>query len=121
MNLRAWLLMLWVLAVPIGHVSARAQSRPATAAVPVDAVRAILDACRSHPIVALDDSHGNEQVHAFRLSLIRDASFPTMINDIVVEFGNARYQDLMDRFVRGDEVPYEALRRVWQDTTLRRR
>jgi hypothetical protein len=65
----------------------------------------------------LADSHGSEQLHAFRLSLIRDPEFPAAVNDIVVEFGNARYQDLMDRFVRGGEVAYEMLRHVWQDTT----
>jgi hypothetical protein len=40
-----------------------------------------------------------------------------VVNDVVVEFGNARYQDRVDRFVRGEDVPYESLRRVWLDTT----
>jgi len=39
------------------------------------------------------------------------------LNDIVLEFGNARYQDVIDRFVRGEEVPYDSLRQVWQNTT----
>ena len=64
-----------------------------------------------------EGTHDNEQGHAFRLSLIRDPRFATTVNDIVVECGNFRYQDLMDRFVRGDDVPYDALRRVWQNTT----
>jgi len=93
------------------------QSTASTSAVPIPPVRAILDAFRSRSLVALADDHGNEQLHAFRLSLIRDQQFPTVVNDIVVEFGNARYQDVMDRFVRGNDVPYETLRHVWQDTT----
>jgi hypothetical protein len=40
------------------------------------------------------------------------------VNDIVVEFGSSRYQDLMDRFMRGDESPDAALRQVWQNTTI---
>jgi hypothetical protein len=40
-----------------------------------------------------------------------------LVYDIVVEFGNSRYQDLVDRFTRGEEVPPELLRHVWQDTT----
>ena len=88
-----------------------------TSAVPVPAARAILDAFRSHSLVALADAHGWEQLHAFRLSLIRDKEFPSVVNDIVVEFGNARYQDVMDRFVRGSDVPYKTLRHVWQDAT----
>ena len=64
-----------------------------------------------------EEFRGNEQCHAFRLSLIRDPRFTGAVNDIVVEFGNARYQDLMDRFVEGEEVPYESLRQVWLNTT----
>ena len=53
----------------------------------------------------------------FRLALIRDARFPAIVNDIVVEFGTARYQDVIDRFVRGDAVDDGTLCRIWQDTT----
>ncbi len=42
---------------------------------------------------------------------------PTVVNDIVVECGNALDQDVADRFVRGDDVPYEILRKIWLDTT----
>jgi hypothetical protein len=90
-------------------------AQPATATEPI---AAIIDAFRSHSVVALaEGNHGNEQAHRFRLSLIRNPQFATTVNDIVVEFGNSRYQDVMDRFVRGDAVPDAALRQVWQDTT----
>jgi len=69
-------------------------------------------------VVALGKGdHGNEQGHAFRLSLIRDPRFTTTVNDIVVETGNALYQDLMDRFVQGEDIPDLSLRRIWQNTT----
>jgi hypothetical protein len=92
---------------------------PTKAALPVEPIQAIVDAFRSHQIVALGnvEFYGNEQCHAFQVSLIRDARFALAVNDIVVEFGNARYQDVMDRFVSGQEVPYESLRQVWQNTT----
>src|ERR1700687_6235945 len=90
-------------------------SKPAIAVEPVEA---ILDAFRSHALVALGNVEGgNEQSHAFQLRLIRDPRFRATVNDIVVEFGNARYQDVMDRFVRGEEVPDDSLRQVWQNTT----
>lgn len=70
-------------------------------------------------MVALGEGlHGNVQGHAFRLALVRDSRFPTVLNDIVVEFGNARYQPLMDRFISGEEISDRELRRVWQDTTM---
>jgi len=92
-----------------------ARPRPA---VPVEPVGAIIDAFRSHQLVALADPHGNVQMNAVRLSLIRDSRFAATVNDIVVEFGNARYQQRMDRFVRGEDVAEEALREVWQNTTI---
>jgi hypothetical protein len=107
-----------VIVVAATSVPEAADHRAAVAdPLPVAPVRAILDAFRSHALVALADSHGSEQVQALRLSLIRNQEFPSVVNDIVVEFGNARYQDVMDRFVRGGDVPYETLRHVWQDTT----
>ena len=92
--------------------------RTPRASVAVEPISAIITAFNSHSIVALDEgNHGNEQGHAFRLSLIRDPRFAAFVNDIVVEFGDARYQDLMDRFVRGESIPDTALRQVWQNTT----
>jgi hypothetical protein len=81
-------------------------------------VSAVLDAFRSHEVVALGEGeHGNEQGYAFRLALIRDPRFTAIVNDIVVESGNALYQDVMDRFIRGELVPDASLRRAWQNTT----
>src|SRR3954452_8766589 len=82
----------------------RAQDAPLEAAVPEEPITAIVEAFRKYPIVALGDNHGSAQAHAFRLSLVRDPRFAAVVNDIVVEFGNARYQSLMDRFIRGEDV-----------------
>jgi hypothetical protein len=92
----------------------RATARPA---VGVDAKRAILDAFRSHRVVAIGDAHGDLQGVAFQLALIRDPRFAAGVNDILMETGNSRYQDVVDRFVGGEEVPQGALQRVWLDTT----
>jgi hypothetical protein len=87
-------------------------------AVRLDPISGILDAFRSHQIVALGEGlHGNTQAHAFRLALIRDPRFPSIVNDVVVEFGSARYQSMMDAFIGGAGVPYTELRKAWQDTT----
>lgn len=88
-------------------------------AVPVEPIVAIVETFHSHSIVAIGnvEFYGNEQCHGFQVSLVRNPVFATLVNDIVVEFGNARYQDVIDRFVRGEDVPYESLRQVWQDTT----
>jgi len=103
-----------------GSIASTATGQTATppAAAPVEPIGAIIDAFRSHSVVALPDAHGNEQAHAFLMSLIRDPRFAATVNDIVVEFGSARYQDVIDRFSRGEEVPYASLRMVWQNITM---
>jgi hypothetical protein len=88
------------------------------AAVAGEPVRSILEALRSHQVVGLGlGAHNNEQGHAFLLSLVRHPEFPASEADLVVECGNALYQDVMDRFISGEEIPDESLRRIWQDTT----
>jgi len=101
-------------------VSTRAQDAPAShPATPTEPIAAIIDAFSTHDIVALGEGpHNNEQGHAFRLRLIRDPKFAQTVNDIVVEFGNARYQDLMDKFVAGGSIPRVVFRQVWQNTTI---
>lgn len=104
-------------ALTAGFVQAQAPN-PSKPAIPVEPVGAILDAFRSHALVALGNVEGgNEQSHGLQLRLIRDARFRATVNDIVVEFGSTRYQDVIDRFESGEEVSYDSLRKVWQNTT----
>ncbi len=41
-----------------------------------------------------------------------------MVDDIVVEFGNALYQHTIDRFIAGQPVADADLRRVWRNTVV---
>jgi hypothetical protein len=84
---------------------------------PRDPIQIIVDALRATPLVALGEIHGSEQGQAFRLALLHDTRVTALVNDIVVEFGNAKYQDLMDAFVGGRDIAGAELRHVWQDTT----
>lgn len=87
-------------------------------ATPVEPVTAVLNAFRTDRLVALDEGdHNNLPGYAFRMALIHNPQFAGLVNDIVVEARNSLYQDLMDKFVAGEDVPYDLLRRVWQDTT----
>lgn len=95
-----------------------AQGAPPPAAIPLDPFAAIVEAFRTHNVVTLTDPHGNVQVQTFLLSLVRDSRFPDAANDIVIETASARYQDAIDRFVRGEDVDPSALRRAWEDHTV---
>jgi hypothetical protein len=84
---------------------------------PLDPATAVLDAFRSYPIVALSDPHGGEQMHDFLLALIRHPEFPSRANDLVVEGASARYQPLVDRYVRGEQVELNAVLEAWRNST----
>jgi hypothetical protein len=107
-----------VLFLCVLHVPARAQLQTRAAVRPVDPIAAITEAFRTHDIVTLCDPHGNVQVQAFLLALVRDSRFQQVVNDIVLETASARYQDAIDRFVRGEEVEYRVLRQASEDHTV---
>jgi dienelactone hydrolase len=80
------------------------------------AADAVLGAFRHHRIVAFGLAHGLSAQEDFAIGLLRHPRFAATIDSIVVEFGNARYQALADRYVAGGDVSPEALRPVWRDT-----
>lgn len=82
-------------------------------AVPAEPITTILEAFESHRLVVLGEAHGRPSDQAFRLALIRDSRFAATVNDVVVESGNAQFQDVMDRFMTGEDVPDGSLRQVW--------
>jgi hypothetical protein len=100
-----------------GQDTAARQEPPAGRAVPRAAIAAIVEAYRQYRIVGLGDAHGNQLGEAFQLALVRDPGFRAVVNDIIVESGNSRHQELADRFIRGENVAPDALRPIWLDTT----
>lgn len=93
----------------------RATPSPAPGVLP--ATEYIVRAFREYPLAALSEMHGNAESQALFTSVIRDSGFQNLVSDIVVEFGNGRYQDVVDRYLAGDRVPRQELSRVWRDTT----
>ena len=94
----------------------RAESKAVSDPRPVDAIRAVLQACDRFPIVALVEPGGLEEEHDFIASLIRDPEFPAKVNDLVVEFGNSLYQETLDQHVAGKDVAASDLSRVLRDS-----
>jgi heme-binding uptake protein ChaN (Tiki superfamily) len=78
---------------------------------------AVLAAFRRHRIVAVGEVHGQQEHHDALLTLLLDPRLPGVVDDIVVEFGNALYQPTIDRFVAGPAVEDRDLRLVWRNTT----
>lgn len=86
-----------------------------TEPVPRDAHEALLELCDRFPIVALGEAHWVEEEHALIRGLLRDDRFAELVDDIVVEFGNAKRQETLDRYVSGDAIDPATLSRVWRD------
>src|SRR5215211_5909258 len=94
--------MLAVLAVLAATIAAIAPATPAIAAPPAAATAsALLDAFATHQIVALGQVHDLRQEDDFILDLLRHPRFAATDDSIVVEFGNARYQSRVDRYIAG--------------------
>jgi len=71
------------------------------------------------PLVAFSEPrHGASGTREFLASVIRHPEFASRVNDVVVEFGNARYQAIADRYVAGQAVPRDELRQIWENTTV---
>lgn len=77
----------------------------------------VLGAFTRHRLVGIGESHDLQDHHDALQMLLTDPRLPEVVDDIVVEFGNARYQDTMDRFIAGQPVADADLRTVWRNTT----
>jgi uncharacterized iron-regulated protein len=87
------------------------------AAQATPAIAAILKEFDDQAIVAIGESHDLKEAGDFYRALVKNPSFLARVDAIVVEFGNARYQSLIDAYVSGKRVSPARLRSVWQDTT----
>src|SRR3954464_15976843 len=100
-----------VLAVFAATIAAIAPATPAIAA-PTRAdttASALLDAFAPHQIVALGQVHDLRQEDDFILDLLHQPRFADTVDSVVVEFGNARYQSRVDRYIAGAHVARRAL------------
>ena len=96
-------------------VVAKAQQTVLLEPVVRPGVAAVAEAFADYHLVALGEAHRNQQIHDFIVMLVRDRRLLPSGGDIVVEFGNARYQAVMDRYIAGDPVATVDVEQVWRD------
>ncbi len=84
--------------------------------VPQDPVTGIVKLFDTYRIVMLGEMHESRQEYDVLRKLVAAPGFAERVNDIVVEFGNAKYQDVIDRYVAGENVPFEQAQSAWRDT-----
>jgi hypothetical protein len=62
-------------------------------------------------------AHGLKDLDDLILTLIRNPTFPAKVKDIEIECGNSLYQDLLDRYTSGANVPFREVQKAWRNTT----
>jgi hypothetical protein len=80
------------------------------------ATPAVLQAFQSHDIVMLGETHGNKQEYEWLRSLVATPEFADRVDDIVLEMGNSLYQDSVDQYVSGEDIPLEQVQKAWRNT-----
>lgn len=83
-----------------------------------EVIDAILQAFDSAWVVAIGENHGHAELHELLLALLEDPRTPELVDDIAVEWGNALYQPIVDRYVRGDSAPWDSLTMAWRNTIV---
>lgn len=78
----------------------------------------ILEAFRTARVVAVGENHGHLEFHDLILRVLETPGAAGTINDIAVEWGNALYQDVVDRYSRGDDVPWDSVTMAWRSTVV---
>ena len=81
-----------------------------------DADTSIINLFKQHNIVAIGDAHFYDEVMSYITKLVTNGEFSENCQHIVVEFGNGKYQSIIDDYVSGKTVDKNQLKKVWQDT-----
>lgn len=79
-------------------------------------VGGLLSAFDKADVIALGATRGRKGSD-LRIRLIRHPDFPNKARFIVVEFGNSLYQPILDRYIKGEDVPLTEFQQAWRNTT----
>jgi hypothetical protein len=80
-----------------------------------DPVQSIVKLFDTYRIVMFGESHSCRQQWDLLRRLVAAPGFAARVNDIVMEYGNARFQDVVDRYTAGEDVPLTQVQRAWRD------
>src|SRR3954471_24072152 len=128
--------MAWVMAITgvalalagLANVSAILAQAPQNASPPtmrlpdeaagLDAiVRTLIAVFDQADIVALGEWHGRIRLDSdLRMALVLHPDFAKQVRSIVIECGSVTAQAILDRYIRGENVPRVQLERAWKAT-----
>jgi hypothetical protein len=108
-----WVAVL-VMVVPSVHGQPRSDRKEPVAEAAIPAILAAFD---TYDLVGMPAAHGLKDLDDLILTLVRNPAFAKKVNDIEIECGNSLYQDLLDRYTSGADVPFREVQKVWRNTT----
>jgi hypothetical protein len=83
----------------------------------LDAKQYTLQSIRDYPIVCLGEGgHTLKTSHDFIKEMLSDPDIQSAVDVIIVEFATSRYQEILDDYVFGKDVPYSELSKAWRNT-----
>ena len=84
----------------------------------LDAYEKVIALFEKTNLVLLGERHLSKLDSDFRIELVRHPQFPQRVNDVVIEFGNSLYQDILDAyFIKLENLRQKELSKVWRNTT----
>ena len=80
-----------------------------------NAFSAMAQLFQTHDLVMFGEVHDSEQEYDWLCKLVKTPGFSDRVDEIVVEFGNARYQRTVDRYVAGEDVTFDEVQKAWRN------
>ena len=78
----------------------------------------ILQMFNNHNIIGLGEGeHHLVDSHQFFQKILDNKKIQETINIVIVEFANASHQDTLDKYIFGEEVSIDELRKIWREST----
>lgn len=111
--MRIWNLWLGLTALLSLGLCGAVQAAPSSSAI-----AALAQQFDKHPLIMIGERHRSREIHAFLQQLLRDPEFICRADDIVVEFGNSRLQDLADKYASGGNITDVQLQSLWRATAV---
>ena len=101
----------------LAHTVAVPTQRPIPPGQPrlENAFSAMIRLFQAHDIVMFGEVHDSAQEYEWLCTLVKTPGFADQVNDIVLEFGNARYQKMVDRYIAGENIPFEKVEKAWRN------
>jgi hypothetical protein len=78
----------------------------------------IIDAYKNCNIIGIGEGdHHLENSHHFFQRIFDNKKIQETVDIVIVEFANAKQQDILDKYIFGEEIDLNELRKIWREST----